>query len=205
MDNWTKIPPDEVINQTVEALETNGFIVTVVNTKEEAKSRFFELVPQGSEVFTNTSTTLEVLGIEKEINESGKFVSLHNKVSSMPTETPAQKREKKMVGSVPEYAVGSVHAVTLDGRVMMASGSGSQIPGYAYGADHIVWIIGAQKLVRDVDEGLKRIYEYCLPLEDERAKKAYGKGSAVRKILIFNIENRKKRTHAIIVKEVLGF
>ena len=116
---------------------------------------------------------------------------------------------RKQVGSAMSYAVGSVHAITNDGHVVIASGSGSQIPGYAYGASHVVWIASANKIVSNVQMGLKRIYEHILPLEDARMKKVYGpeSGSSPRKILIFNAESdyAKGRTKLIIVKEPLGF
>jgi hypothetical protein len=89
---------------------------------------------------------------------------------------------------------------------MIASNSGSQIPGYAYGADHVVWVVGTHKIVKDIDEGLERIYQHSLPLESERARKAYGvERSYVSKILIFAREPEKNRSTVIFVNEVLGF
>lgn len=209
MDKWTKIPSDEVINQTVETLGKNNIETFVVETGEQAKKKFLELVPEGSEVFTNTSTTLDTLGINEVLNESGKYVSLKHKVENMPGDTPEQIRERRKAGSAPEYAVGSVHAVTADGHVLIASGSGSQLPGYTYGATNIVWVVGAHKLVENIDDGIKRIYERALPLESERINKVYNttSGSSPRRILIFNSENdsNKNRTKMIVVKEVLGF
>ncbi len=209
MDKWTKIADDTTIEATAAALAKNNIETFIVPTAEEAKKKFFELVPEGVEVFTNTSTTLDQLGITPELNDSGKFVSLKHKVASMPADKPEDARAKKAVGSAPEFAVGSVHAITSDGHLMIASGSGSQLPGYVYGADHIVWVVGAHKLVKNIDEGLKRIYEHSLPLESARMNKVYNTtaGSNPRRILIFNSENdgNKNRTKIIIVKEVLGF
>jgi len=210
MDNkWTQLPSDDRINQIVDALKKNNIETFVVENGEEAKKKFYELVPEKSAVFTNTSTTFDQLGLTEEINNSGKFISLKNEVVKLAKEKPDDGILRKQVGSAMPYAVGSVHAITADGHVVIASGSGSQIPGYAYGADHVVWIASANKLVGDVTEGLKRIYEYILPLEDARMKKVYGpeSGSSPRKILIYNAESdyAKDRTKLIIVKEVLGF
>jgi hypothetical protein len=115
-----------------------------------------------------------------------------------------QGREMQKIGSAPEWAVGSVHAITEDGQVLIASASGSQLPGYAFGADHIIWIAGTQKLVKNLDEGNKRLYEYVLPLENIRAMKAYGAPSSVNKLLIIN-KDPAKRISLILVNEVLGF
>jgi hypothetical protein len=209
MNNYTQIPTDEVINTTVEALAKSNIEAFVVENGEEAKKKFHELVPEGSQVFTNTSTTFDQLGLTSEINDSGKFVSLKNEVVKLAKEKPDDAILRKQVGSAMPYATGSIHAITQDGHVVIASGSGSQIPGYAYGANHIVWIASANKIVENIDEGIKRIYEYILPFEDARMKKMYGpeSGSNPRRILIFNSEGdiNKDRTKLILVKEPLGF
>ena len=116
-----------------------------------------------------------------------------------------QGAEMKKLGAAPEWAIGSVHAVTEDGKVVVASATGSQLPAYAYGSLHVLWIVGAQKIVKDMNEATKRVYEYVLPLESERAMKAYGMGSNVNKELIFNKEVTPGRITMIIVKEKIGF
>ena len=118
--------------------------------------------------------------------------------------TEGSKMQK--LGAAPDWVVGSVHAVTQDGHVLIASNTGSQLPAYAYGSGRVIWIVGAQKIVKDIDEGTRRVYEYVLPLESERAKKAYGApGSAVNKLLVFNREAQPGRVTMIIVNEVLGY
>ena len=73
------------------------------------------------------------------------------------------------------------------------------------GAGQVILVIGAQKIVSDVATGLRRIYEYCYPLEDARARQAYGVPSGVNNILIINKVITPGRVTAIIVKERLGF
>ena len=111
-----------------------------------------------------------------------------------------------MVCSVtPDYAAGSVHAVTEDGQVLIVSNTGSQLGPYAYGAGNVIWVVGAQKIVKDLNEGLQRIYEYCLPREKVHMQQLYSTGTGVNKILIVNKEFRPNRITMIIVKEELGF
>ena len=150
-----------------------------------------------------SSVTVDSLELPKEINESGKFDSVKNKLSKMDRKT--QGLEMQRIGAAPQYAVGSVHAVTEDGKLLIASNTGSQLPAYAYGASHVVWVVGNQKIVKNVDYGIKRIYEYVLPLESERSQKVYGEGSFVSKLLIINKEKIKDRLTLILVKEKLGF
>lgn len=144
------------------------------------------------------------INITHEINESGKYNSIRNKLMSMNRET--QGKEMNKLGAFPEYAVGSVHAVSENGEVMIASNSGSQLPAYVYGSEKVIWVVGTHKIVKNIDEGFERIYEHSLPLESERAKKAYGvPGSNVSKLLIINKELIPDRIYLIFVNEVLGF
>lgn len=205
MDNtFTQIPHEEIIEKTVSALNENGFNAQVVASADEAKQLALSLLPEGAEVMTMTSTTLDALGLTDEINSSGKYDAVKPKLFSMNREE--NQNEMQKLGAGPEYALGSVHAVTENGQVIIASNSGSQLPGYSYGANNVIWIVGAQKLVKDFDEGMKRIYEHTLPLESERAKKAYGvPGSFVSKLLVMNREPNPQRITTIIVKENLGY
>ena len=174
---WDKLADAEMIKTTVNALNANGFSTVVVENGAEAREEALKLIPKGAEVFTVTSTTVENIGLANEINESGKYDSLRKKLQSM--DRNAQRKEIARLGGVPDWAVGSVHAVTEDGKVMIASATGSQLSVYAYGAQHVIWIVGTQKIVKDVEQGMKRVYEHSLPLESERARKAYGAREAL--------------------------
>lgn len=203
MSKWTKIPSDAILDKTAGVLKENGVEVWIVDNKDDAKNKIVELIPKGSEVMTMTSETLNSIGVLPEINESGNYDSVRKKLNSMNRET--QGREMQRLGVTPEYAIGSVHAVTEDGKVLIASNTGSQLPAYVYGADHIIWVVGAQKVVKDLDEAWKRLYEHTFPLENERSKKVYGVGSNVSKVLIVQKEIKPGRITLILVKEVLGF
>lgn len=206
MKPFDQLASDEAINKTIEALKQNGIEAVMAENGQEAKKKIYEFVPKGSEVMIMTSETLRTLGIEQEINESGEYVALKQKIAAIPKE---QARERKQMGAAPEIAIGSVHAVTENGQVMVASNTGSQLPAYAYGADKVVWVVGAQKLVGNMEEGLKRIYEYVLPLESARARTAYHLpetwNSNVSKLLVTNKELTPDRIKMVVVKEVLGF
>ena len=200
---FEKLASDEQIELTAKALEENGIHTLIAETGEDAKRMFFELVPDGSEVFLGASVTLEKLGIKDIIDKSGRFNALRPKMFAMDRKT--QSREIRKLGGAPDYAAGSVHAVTLDGQVMIASKTGSQLGPYASGAGKVIWVVGAQKLVEDLAEGVKRIYEYCVPLEEVHMQELYHTGTAPNKILILNGEIRPDRITMIIVKEELGF
>lgn len=187
----------------MKALEANGISAMFVETGAEAKQKVLQLIPAGAEVMNMTSVTAETISIAEEITESGKFKPTRAKLEDQTTDP----QDKKRLGGGPEWTIGSVHALTEAGQLMIASNTGSQLGAYAYGASHVIWIIGAQKIVKDFDDGMKRIYQYVLPLESERANKAYHitTGSNVSKLLIINKEIAPGRATVIIVNEPLGF
>ncbi len=205
MKDFSQLSDKQTIDKTIEALKKNGIDAKFVETGEEAKKEVFSLIPDGSEVMTMSSVTLDSLGIPKEVQESGKYDSVKNKLSSMDKET--QGLDMQRLGAAPEWTVGSVHAVTEDGHVFIASNTGSQLPAYASGASHVIWVVGTQKIVKDDTEALERIYEYVLPLESVRLNKAYNitVGSFVSKLLILNREINKGRITMLFVNEKLGF
>lgn len=202
-EKYGEFATDDAIQKTVKALESNNFKVEVVDNGEEAKKKVLELVPQGAEVFTMTSQTLETIGVDKEINESGKYNAVRPKLMAMDWKTQARQMAK--LGAAPDWVLASVHAVTEDGYLLIASNTGSQLSAEAYAGGKVVFVVGCQKIVKNTNDGIKRIYEYSLPLEDERARKAYGMPSAVNKILIINKEVNPQRITVILVKEKLGF
>lgn len=204
MNKWDQLADKQTIDKTIEGLKANGIDAKFVQTGEEAKKEVFSMIPKGAEVMTMSSTTLDTLGITQEVQESGKYTSVKNKLNSMDKN---QVLEKKKLGAAPEWSLGSVHAVTEEGHVLIASNSGSQLPAYAYGSSHVIWVVGVQKIVKNTDDGIKRIYEYVLPLESERANKAYNitSGSNVSKLLVINKETSPERLTLILVGEKLGF
>jgi hypothetical protein len=86
-----------------------------------------------------------------------------------------------------------------------ASGSGSQLPAYSGGAGQAIWIVGAQKVVPDLDAALRRIEEYVLPLESVRTQQVYGRPSAVNRLLVLNAEPRPGRATVLLLRDKIGF
>jgi len=203
VEEFAKLAVNEKIERTSKALEANGIQTLIAENGSEAKRLFLELIPEGSEVFLGSSVTLEQLGITADVDQSGRFDALRPRMYAMNRET--QGREiRKMIGA-PDFAAGSVHAVTEDGQVLIASASGSQVGPYASGAGKVIWVVGAQKIVKDLNDGFRRLNEYVLPLEEEHMQKLYKVSAVVNQMLIVNRASRPGRITMIIVKEELGF
>lgn len=200
---FAELASDERIDDAAAALERNGIGALVVGSGQEARVRVRELLMDGAEVFNNTSRTLESIGVAEDIERSGRYQALRLRLYQMDREM--QRREMRQLAAAPEYVVGSVHAVTDDGSLLIASASGGQLGPLVSGAAHVILVIGGQKIVADIETGLRRIREYCYPLEDERARRAYGVPSGVNNVLIINRVLVPQRVTAMLVKERLGF
>jgi len=201
-NEFAKLASDERIARVAKSLKTNNMDALIAETGEEAKQLVLDLVPQGAEVYSNVSKTLERIGLSAELDKSGRYNAVRPKVLSLDRKT--QGSEIRKLRTVPDYIVGSVQAITETGQVLTASGSGSQIGAYAYGAAKVILVVGAQKLVKDLDEGFRRIAESSYPLEDARMQEAFGRHSSVNKTLIIN-RDAPGRITIVLVKENLGF
>jgi acyl-CoA hydrolase len=169
-ERFTALPDAQELAATVVALEEHGFSVEVVDGPDDARTAVLARIPAGSSVMTNTSVTLTETGIADAINDGGPYESARNKMFALDFETQVQ--QMKAIGGQPDYALGSVHAVTHDGTLVIASASGSQLASYAWGAANVIFVIGAQKLVPGLDAARERISQHSLKLEDARAQAA---------------------------------
>lgn len=194
---------DERIDATAAALERNGIRAMVVPNGEAARALVNELLTDGAEVFNNSSQTLQAIGVAADVERSGRYRAVRLELYQMDREM--QKQEMRRIAASPDFVVGSAHAVTEDGSLLIASASGSQIGPIASGARTVILVVGGQKLVPDLETGLRRIREYSFPLENERARLAYGVPSGVNSILIVNRVLAPERLTVILVRERLGF
>jgi acyl-CoA hydrolase len=202
-DRFTTLPDEHALQTTVVALEEHGFSVEVVDNVDAARQAVLARIPEGSSVMTNTSVTLAESGIVDAINDGGgRWESARNKMFALDFATQGQ--EMKAIGGQPDYALGSVHAVTRDGTLVIASASGSQLASYAWGAANVIFVVGAQKLVPALAAAHERIYQHSLPLEDVRAQAAYGQHSQVGKVLEIHQE-LPGRVHIVLIRQSVGF
>jgi acyl-CoA hydrolase len=201
-DRFAALPDEDTLAATVTALEEHGFSVEVVDDLDAAREAVLARIPHGSSVMTNTSVTLQEAGITDAVNDSGHYDSARARMAGLDFAT--QLQEMKAIGGQPDYALGSVHAITRDGVLVIASASGSQLASYAWGAANVIFVVGAQKLVPTLEAARDRIYSHSLVLEDGRAVAAYGQHSYVGKILEIHTE-LPGRVHIVLVRQPAGF
>ena len=191
------------VTRTAAALEANGIRVLRAGNAAEAKQIVLDLIPDGAQVHSGASRSLDVAGISEEIEGSARYEAVRPHIFSLDRDTQAD--EIRRLSAAPDVMLGSAHAVTETGALLAASMSGSQLGPYASGAGRVILVVGTQKIVTDLDEGLRRIDEYSFPMEDARAQEAYGIHSAVNKVLIVNREIVPDRFTVVLVDEALGF
>jgi hypothetical protein len=197
------LPTEDRIERTVAALRARGFEVVVVDSAQDAHREMLARIPAGSEVLDGPSRSLEATGVLESLQADPSITMLKPRLRAMDRAT--QGAEMRRISQAPGIAIGSVHAVTEAGEVLVASGTGSQLGPYAYGAGRVVWVVGTQKIVATFAEGLDRIERYSLPLENARARAVYGHDSAIARLLVLRREYPPGRTTMILVRQNLGF
>lgn len=202
---FNKLPTKDKIEKTIKALKARNIDVIFLEKGAEAFEKLKEIIRPGSSIMTGGSVTLEQIGFIPFL-EQGSHPWLNLKKSILSEKNILKQQRLRKESSLADFYLASVHAITEDGQIMIASATGSQIPAYAYNSDEIIWIVGAQKIVPDLQEAFSRVKNYCLPLEDKRMKENGFSGSQISMMLILEklaLPNRK--ITIILVNEVLGF
>ncbi len=203
--DYQTLASKETVEKVIEALKPRGIRAELVETKEEALERIKAMLPEGAELMTGSSTTLEQIGFT-DLLKSKNHPWKNLKDEILAEKDPLKQKELRKKSVTAQYFLGSVHAVGENGEVLDASASGSQIPSYAFSSDNIIWVVGAHKIVPTLEDGLERIRKYVLPLEDKRMKILGYPGSTIGKLLIFEQEVMPNRIITLIfVNEKLGF
>jgi LUD domain len=195
--------PEDRLQRAASALTAHGFTVEILQDVAAARLRIEDLIPEGASVLTGASETLRLSGIDEDINTSGRYQAIRPRLLAM--DRVAQADEFRRLLASPDVIVGSVAALTETGSLVVASGSGSQLPGYAGGAARAIWIVGAQKVVPDLSTALRRVEEHALPLESARTQEIHGWPSAVNRLLILNAEFQPGRGTVLLLSEAIGF
>ncbi|MFF1395317.1 LUD domain-containing protein [Streptomyces sp. NPDC058287] len=192
------------LERAAAALAANRFTVEILDDAAAARTRVQELVPEDASVFTVASETLRLSGIDDDINTSGRYrAAVKPRAVTMDRATEADDIRRLI--AVPDVVVGSVAALTETGSLVVASASGSQLPAYAGGAGLSIWIVGAQKVVPDLDTAMRRLEEHALPLENVRALEVYGQPSSVNQLLVLSAQPLTGQGTVLLLREAIGF
>jgi len=200
---FVKPASEATLDAVADRMRERNFEVVIVGTAAEARVAVLARLPQGAEVHSGKSKTLEDIGLVKELMETDRYDFVRKRTLKMDRKT--QGREIAKLGATPEYMLGSVQAVTEAGQMVVASASGSQIGPYSSGAQTLILVIGSQKIVPDLDTAIRRIKEHVQPYEDARLREQIGIGTQLTRILILERDFNPGRTTVILVREPIGF
>ena len=192
----------EMLERVASVLRSHKIDVTIVDTADEARDAVLALVPEGAQVHSGKSKTVEEIGLYAELMESGRYDALRPKLLAMDRAT--QGTEMRKLVSAPDFMVGSVAALTEDGALVAASATGSQLGPYAVTAGRLILVVGSQKIVPDLDAALRRIREVVFPWENAQVQARLGVDTVLDKILIIYGEWTAGRTTVILVREPVG-
>jgi L-lactate utilization protein LutC len=192
----------DAVERVAAALRSHSIEAIVVETGAEARDVVLGLVPEGAEVHSGKSQTLEDIGLYAALMESGRYDAIRPRMMAMDRAT--QGREIRKLTSAPDVMLGSVAAVTADGTLVAASATGSQLGAYASGAGRVILVVGSQKIVPDLDAAMRRIRDVVTPWEMERVRERMGVDTALEKVLLILGEWRPGRTTVVLVREPVG-
>ena len=189
------------LERTADALRSHGIETRIIDA-DLARGIVDELIPDGATVYTTTSRTIDELGIADDVRAATRYQTTRTHTETLDPAT--QMREFRRHVSTMDVVIGSVHAVTEDGHVVIASASGSQLAPYAFGADKVIWVVGAQKIVPDLATAFDRIETHSLPLESARFQEAYGMASSIGKELVIR-QDQPGRITMLLLECAVGF
>jgi hypothetical protein len=192
----------DAVERVAAALRANNIEAIVVDTGSEARDLVLGMIPEGSEVHTGKSKTLEDVGLFEILMQSGRYDPVRPKYMAMDRQT--QGREIRKLQTTPDFMLGSVAAVTDDGLLVAASATGSQLAPYAAGAGRVILVIGSQKIVPDLDAALTRIREVVFPYENAQVRARLGVDTKLEKVLLTFGEWSPGRTSVVLVREHVG-
>ncbi len=202
--DWNRMPDRSVIERTMEAMRARNFHPVLVESRGEALSRLREMIPAGAEVMTGSSTTLAEIGFIALLME-GQHPWRGWKDRILSEKDPAKQADLRRASTTADYFLGSVQAITESGQALGVDATGSRQGGYVFGARHVIWVAGVNKLVTDLVLAFRRLHEYVVPLEDARMKKSGAPGTSVGKVVVYEREAVPDRISTILVRENLGF
>lgn len=201
---FDKIPSDDVITKTAEAIKSRGINVIVVNSGKDARKLIIETIPKGAEVANGSSTTLHEIGYIDYL-KAGQHGWKNYQEIILKEKDPQKQADLRRKATTAEYFVGSVNAIAETGELVIVNASGSAVSAYPFAAKNLIIVAGAQKIVPTLEGAMKRVREYVYPLEEKRFFKEYGMHSTIGKWVIIEREIFAGRTTLILVKEKLGF
>jgi len=196
----------------VKALEGKGYVAAYVPSKEAALEEVLKLIPQGASVGVPGSVTIREIGAMEKLKERGCTVYQHWNV----TLTPEERGQLLADENAADYFLTSTNAITQDGLIVNIDGNGNRVSGMAWGRNTMIFVVGINKVVSDLNAAIERSRSATPPnilrLNGEAPCVQTGHcvdcntpGRICRILLILERAVPGRKTHVIMVGEDLGY
>lgn len=197
-----EVKSDVDLEALADRLRERNFEVVIVDDAEQVRAEVLKRIPEGASIHSGKSKTLEDAGIVSTLMDDERYDFIRRKTMKMDRRT--QMPEIQKMGATPDIMINSAHAVTSAGQIVLTSASGSQLGPIASGAGHVIFVIGSQKVVPDLDAAFQRIKDQVFPYEDARLREQLGVGTKIAKTLVVEQEFMPGRTTVILVRQPIG-
>jgi len=198
------------IQQLAKKLEACNFGVTCVETKEEALAYLKEVIPQGASIGVGGSATLTECGVLDWLTGNKDY----NFLDRYHTDDVKKVFHESLSADV--YLM-STNAVTMEGQLYNVDGTGNRTAALIYGPEKVYVLCGVNKIVKDLDEAIKRVEMITAPANNLRLNKenactktgscvhCYASTSTCNQFVITRRSGIQGRIHLILINEALGF
>ncbi len=207
-ENITK--RNELLAQKViKGLESRNITGYYAADKAEALKKALELIPDGATVAMGGAMSAHEIGLVDAI-KGGNY-------SFIDRDAVADKRAAMMDSYDADVFLASTNAMTEDGVLVNIDGNSNRVSMIAQGPKKVVFIVGMNKVCKDVDSAMKRARNVAAPINAQRfglKTPCSETGSCMNckspdticcQILITRYSRHKGRIHVILVNDDLGF
>src|SRR3989338_307429 len=204
--NYTTLASKETVEKTAEGLKARNFNPVIVASGKDAFEYIKGAIPAGASVMNGSSTTLEQIGFVEYLKAGAHgWNNLHADI--VAEKDGAKQAELRKLSVTSDYYLGSVHALTEGGEMVIASNTGSQQPHLVFTSPNLILVVSTQKIVPSLEAAIERLEKHVIPLEDAHMMKKYGSGTKRNKTVILHGENpmMKRTITVVLVNEKLGF
>jgi len=153
-----------LLSKTREALERNQFKVLVASSKKDAIDKVLGLIPLDVKVGVGGSMTIRELGLIEALTHRGNRV-VHHWLPDMPV---SDWLPFMMEAHNSDVFLCSSNAITEDGKLVNIDSTGNRVASMIFGPKKVIVIAGKNKIVKNVDAGLKRLKKVAGPLNAKR-------------------------------------
>lgn len=197
----------------IAAIEKRNMTAFYCESKEDCLKKVFELMLENSTIAWGGSESIKEAGIPSALKESGSY-TVYDRAEYT---TPEKTKEFNNLAFNSDYYFMSTNAITLDGVLVNIDGNGNRVANLIFGPEHVIVVVGMNKVVKDVDEAYNRVRNIASPPNTVRLGKntpcsrngkcgdCYGEDCICNQIVITRRSRVKERIIVLLVNDNLGF